>query len=85
MGSRATTDASPEARWSIERLRVGKGLISGQGRGSINISFACTVWGGGVLCQCRRTLAEEKNYVSANYEELKQTEDKQTRLSLHHC
>ena len=66
------TDASPEAWWSVERLRGGNGLVRGWGLRYITLSYACLGWEG------RRTLAEAqaKREVSANDEEVKRKQDR---------
>ena len=69
-GAGAMTDASPEARWSAERLCGDEGLVIDRGRRGITLSHARPNRGGGVLCQWRRTLsvavAETKRGVGAN-------------------
>ena len=42
----ATTDVSPEVRWSMDRIGGGKGFVRGQGRQGINISYAGLGQGG---------------------------------------
>ena len=49
----AMTDASPEAWWSVERLRGGNGLVRGWGLRYITLSYACLGWGVGVAYSIR--------------------------------
>ena len=66
----AATDAYLEARWLMERLSGGEGLISGTGRNGLTIYYARLGRGG-----WRRNLlmakAETKREVAANSEEIK--------------
>ena len=65
----ATTDASPEARWSAERLSCGEGLVSGRGRRVLPLYYARPGRGGGALCRWQRR--RRKGKLGANSEEVK--------------
>ena len=45
------TDESPEARWSVERLGGGEGVVRSQGQCGVNISYPRPDWGGGGVLQ----------------------------------
>ena len=72
----------------MERISGGKGLVSNQVRCSITLSYDPLVQeggeGGGALCWWRRTLAEmeSKREAGADYEEIKQREDKHDKTKL---
>ena len=70
----ATTDAPPEARWSVERISVDEGLICGQVLCCITLYCARLGRGG------RRTLSvvevDSKRKVGTNSGEVKLLEDK---------
>ena len=76
----ATTDASPEARWSAERLSGGEVFIRSQGQCGLTLSYAHPGRGGWRTLSVAK--AETKREIAANKKEVKQIEDKGYKTNL---
>ena len=74
-----TEVTSPEAWWSVERIRGRKGLVSGRGRHGINISYDCLVHVGSLTLAVAE--ADEIRRVCANCSGGNEDRIKDKRLS----